>query len=247
MRAFNSILNLGLLALLLLAFRPAIAQQPSNPSTYTVKSGDYLLKIAVEYGSPNFWKPIYEANRDKIKDPDLIYVGQKLTIPSSVTTSDRFVDNTIPPIEGVTDSTKADTTKKLTLENFRKAFEKVVDQEKEKQATRQSKKVTNNDGLEFGGLVINETRSKMGKDFFDVFYQYWQEPEDAGNFMLAISEQPVPSLGTLVIVKIDGQPVFKSRLQPRRNVIEKIAKQAVAMSYRSLQQQISTSNELITY
>lgn len=247
MKSFRALFNLVLLVLLLVAYNPLIAQQASKTTLYTVKPGDYLIKVAIEFGSPNFWKPIYKANRDKIKDPDLIYEGQKLTIPSSVTTSDRFVDNVIKPKEESTDSTKADTSEKLTLENFRKAFKKVVDQEKEKQATKQAEKVTNNDGLEFGGLVINETRSKMGKDFFDVFYQYWQAPEGAGNFILAISEQPVPSLGTLIIVKIDRKPIFKSRLQPRYSVIEKLAKQAVAVCYRTIQQQISTSNELITY
>lgn len=47
------------------------------PSTYTVKSGDYLILIAKkELGDGNKWKDIYELNKDKIKDPNLIYPGQ---------------------------------------------------------------------------------------------------------------------------------------------------------------------------
>ena len=50
--------------------------------TYTVKSGDSLSKIAKQYyDDANKWHRIYEANRDKIKNPDLIYPGQELTIP----------------------------------------------------------------------------------------------------------------------------------------------------------------------
>ncbi|HEY8164429.1 MAG TPA: LysM peptidoglycan-binding domain-containing protein [Gemmatimonadaceae bacterium] len=50
--------------------------------TYTVKSGDSLSKIAKRlYGDANKWHRIYEANRDKIKNPDLIYPGQEFTIP----------------------------------------------------------------------------------------------------------------------------------------------------------------------
>jgi len=50
--------------------------------TYTVKSGDSLSAIAKrEYGDASEWRRIFEANRDQIKDPDLIHPGQELKIP----------------------------------------------------------------------------------------------------------------------------------------------------------------------
>lgn len=50
--------------------------------TYTVASGDTLSEIAQrEYGAADRWKVIFEANRDKISDPDLIQPGQVLNIP----------------------------------------------------------------------------------------------------------------------------------------------------------------------
>ena len=52
--------------------------------TYVVVAGDSLSKIAKRhYGDANKWNRIYEANRDLIKDPDLIHPGQKLTIPGA--------------------------------------------------------------------------------------------------------------------------------------------------------------------
>ena len=52
--------------------------------TYTVVRGDSLSKIAKRhYGDMNQWQRIYDANRDQIKDPDLIHPGQKLRIPRS--------------------------------------------------------------------------------------------------------------------------------------------------------------------
>ncbi len=50
--------------------------------TYTVKSGDNLSKISKQfYGDPNEYMRIFYANRDKLRDPDMIQVGQELTIP----------------------------------------------------------------------------------------------------------------------------------------------------------------------
>ncbi|MCL6584243.1 MAG: LysM peptidoglycan-binding domain-containing protein [bacterium] len=49
---------------------------------YEVKPGDTLSKIALEfYGNPSEWPKIYEANKEQIDNPDLIYPGQKFRIP----------------------------------------------------------------------------------------------------------------------------------------------------------------------
>lgn len=49
---------------------------------YTVVAGDSLSKIATKYKGLT-WQKIFEANRDQIKNPDLIHPGQKLRIPSA--------------------------------------------------------------------------------------------------------------------------------------------------------------------
>ena len=52
--------------------------------TYTVVAGDSLSKIAKKiYGDGSRWKEIFEANKDKIKNPDLIHPGQVLKIPGA--------------------------------------------------------------------------------------------------------------------------------------------------------------------
>jgi nucleoid-associated protein YgaU len=51
--------------------------------TYTVKAGDSLSKIAKnKYGKASLWKTIYEANKDRIKNPDIIQPGWELKIPA---------------------------------------------------------------------------------------------------------------------------------------------------------------------
>lgn len=50
---------------------------------YMVKLGDTLSKLAERfYNSPYKWEKIYDANKDTVKNPHYIYVGQKLMIPA---------------------------------------------------------------------------------------------------------------------------------------------------------------------
>ncbi|MEP7213541.1 MAG: LysM peptidoglycan-binding domain-containing protein [Acidobacteriota bacterium] len=55
------------------------ASAGGGENTYTVEAGDNLSKIGQKYGIS--WKAIYDANRDTIKDPDMIHPGQELKIP----------------------------------------------------------------------------------------------------------------------------------------------------------------------
>jgi LysM repeat protein len=49
---------------------------------YTVQKGDTLSKIAIRFlGKPGRYTEIFEANKDVLKDPDVIHPGQVLTIP----------------------------------------------------------------------------------------------------------------------------------------------------------------------
>jgi NitT/TauT family transport system substrate-binding protein len=71
---------------------PLPAEKPAVPKVastikaagqeYIIKQGDTLSKLAGQfYNSINKWEKIYEANRDSVKNPHYIYVGQRLVIP----------------------------------------------------------------------------------------------------------------------------------------------------------------------
>jgi LysM repeat protein len=63
------------------AHTTALVKQAAR--TYTVRSGDTLSGIAARfYHNPARWTWIYAANRSKIHNPNSIFVGEKLTIPS---------------------------------------------------------------------------------------------------------------------------------------------------------------------
>jgi nucleoid-associated protein YgaU len=58
----------------------------TKETTYTVKAGDTLSKIAKDHlGNANAYMEIFNANRDQLSDPDKIKPGQVLKIPQHAT------------------------------------------------------------------------------------------------------------------------------------------------------------------
>jgi len=56
--------------------------QTAEVEFYVIKKGDTLSAIAKKfYGNANAYPRIFEANREVIKDADLIFPGQKIRIP----------------------------------------------------------------------------------------------------------------------------------------------------------------------
>jgi LysM repeat protein len=61
---------------------PAPAPAPAAPARYTVTGGDTLYKIAQKtLGNGDRWQEIFNANRDQLANPNLVYPGQSLAIP----------------------------------------------------------------------------------------------------------------------------------------------------------------------
>ena len=57
--------------------------KPATPAarSYTVQPGDTLYGISQRYwGNGKYWPALYRANQSKISNPNLIYVGQVVTI-----------------------------------------------------------------------------------------------------------------------------------------------------------------------
>lgn len=61
------------------------AQFAGDDEFYIIEKGDSLWKIAEKaYGNGAKYTAIFEANREVITDPDLIFPGQKIRIPKNI-------------------------------------------------------------------------------------------------------------------------------------------------------------------
>ena len=126
------------------------------------------------------------------------------------------------------------------LRKFVKEYKNTVKRDtlagKEKETVRQSAALKN--------LVMDNTLSKMGQDFYEHFYEQWDPPETDRHFTVYIEEKPSPGMGNMVMIKINYDKVFQSRLTPRQDMIKKIAQQAVNRSenyianYQQIKQQL---------
>jgi len=106
----------------------------------------------------------------------------------------------------------------------------------------------NNDGDFIGitGLVINDTVSKAGNDLFEAFTSRW-EPIEGLDFTITISEKPDMVFGSQFWIKVDESVVYKGRLNPRWDEIEKTAKTGIKKVSLFLLERLTVSKELEMY
>lgn len=88
--------------------------------------------------------------------------------------------------------------------------------------------------LGLGNLVVDETLTRTGGYFYDVFFRLWRPPPGTGFASVTVQETPLPGQGTLIAVQLSGELVFQARLPIREEEAEPIARQAVSVTLRRL-------------
>lgn len=87
--------------------------------------------------------------------------------------------------------------------------------------------------MEIDGLVMDETMTKVGRDFYDMFFSIWVAPQKAKNYTITVKEMVLPGLATQIIILVNETEIFKQRVQPRYEVLEQMSQYAnqKAMQY----------------
>lgn len=200
---------------------------------YTVQDGDDFEIIALHFGDLRFKDALIHANIDLIYNLYLLVPGQSIRIPINIAI---FKESGLTVSEVLKNPACRQADDEM-LNEFRDAFQALVDAQSDTvEAGENYVKAEHQLLLEIDGMVVDETRSKVGRDFYDVFYQNWQAPPDARRFTITIFEQPAPGLGTIIYVKANETETFRYRLQPRYDFIMEAGIYAVRMTYQHLEQ-----------
>ncbi len=88
------------------------------------------------------------------------------------------------------------------------------------------------DGIEISGLVVEETLTKNGKDFYDKFYFLYNYNSVNGDKVVVIDEMFTFRTRTKIIVKIDDEEIFSFFGSSNDEYIDEMAKISVQKVYK---------------
>jgi len=83
------------------------------------------------------------------------------------------------------------------------------------------------------GLVVNQTYTASGLEFFRRFSDFWREKSDADRYTLIILERPSRRFGNQVMVSLGQRPVYVSALPLKTDAIRNVSLEAVEQVYAS--------------
>lgn len=99
-------------------------------------------------------------------------------------------------------------------------------------------------GPESSGLVLDQTITKIGHDFYDQFYSRWEAPAEVPEYTVAVGEKPSRGNNAVITVTVNGEDLLEFPLQGKSDIVEDAAQQAIGVAAGFLQQAFELSKQL---
>jgi Curli assembly protein CsgE len=99
------------------------------------------------------------------------------------------------------------------------------------------------EGLGITWLILDETKTKAGRDFFEWFNTFWEEIKGLP-YTITIKEVPLAAQGTFILINVDDTRVYEQRMDPNAEKIEIAAKSAVTRVKFHLYQKLNVQKNL---
>jgi len=92
------------------------------------------------------------------------------------------------------------------------------------------------DNIEIDGLIIDQTLTKIGHEFYEYFYALWEAPLEIKDYTIFITEKATLSSTSLIWINLNEMIIYQQLLKPRSEEIEEAAKSGVATTLQFLYQ-----------
>lgn len=99
-------------------------------------------------------------------------------------------------------------------------------------------------GLEISGLVVDQSITKPGRDFYDLFYSQWEAPNEVQDYTITIGEKPFRATSTLLTVRVNEADLLEFPLQPNYDLVQDAVQEAIAYVQDYLVQQQALTRQL---
>jgi curli production assembly/transport component CsgE len=104
------------------------------------------------------------------------------------------------------------------------------------QLTRENERPIEGRGLAnlAGGLVLDQTVTVLGHEFFSSFAEAWRELDGDQRYSVTIAEVPTARFGSTIRVHAQGRTVYQSLLKPNRHAARETALAVAGNAFESL-------------
>lgn len=86
----------------------------------------------------------------------------------------------------------------------------------------------------FYGFVFDKTKTKIGRDFYEIFTSLWEFPSGTEYMNITIDELSDPRWGTQILIFVEDNLVYYTLLTPRAEDIDEKAEEAVQKVFNYL-------------
>ena len=88
--------------------------------------------------------------------------------------------------------------------------------------------------IELGGILLDRSISRFGKDFAFYYAGYWRDMPQTEGVTVVIHERVYPQAGTFLWVEINQTRIYQIYFGRRHNDVKQMAEQAILLSVNEL-------------
>lgn len=103
------------------------------------------------------------------------------------------------------------------------------------------------DGIEMLGIVTNDTKTKVGKDFYDLYFYEYSEKNINAKKIITVSEELSFARNTKILITIDNVVVFEFLARPDEEFLSYMAKESLYETILYLKSQEKQSKFITQY